>query len=50
MNYLYAAYVATWVIHLTYLGILVRGVARLRAEAADLEGAEVGFPAREPRR
>ena len=30
MSYLYAAYIATWVIHLAYLGSLVRRYARLR--------------------
>ena len=38
MKFLYAAYIATWVVHLTYLGILIRGIARLRAEA-DEQGA-----------
>jgi hypothetical protein len=37
MNYLYAAYVVTWVIHIVYLGILFRGIAKLRREADDLE-------------
>lgn len=36
MRYLYAAYLATWVIHLAYLGFLVRGIARLRAQASEL--------------
>ena len=36
MNFLYAAYLATWIIHLAYLGFLVRGIARLRAEAREL--------------
>jgi len=45
MNYLYAAYLATWAIHIFYLVILVRGIMRLRAEAADLDRS----PA-EPRR
>ena len=40
MNHLYAAYIATWAIHITYLVILVRGIARLRAEAAELERSE----------
>jgi CcmD family protein len=30
MSYLYAAYIATWVIHLAYLGSLVRRYTRLR--------------------
>ena len=32
LNYLYAAYVATWAIHGTYLWILLRKYARLRRE------------------
>jgi len=30
MSYLYAAYIATWVIHIAYLGYLVRGYTRVR--------------------
>jgi hypothetical protein len=37
MSYLYAAYIATWAIHIAYVVFLVRGIARLRAEAAELE-------------
>lgn len=37
MNYLYAAYIATWVIHIAYLVILLRGISKLRREAAELE-------------
>lgn len=37
MNYLYAAYAATWIIHITYLGILTRRYARLRKEIQDLK-------------
>jgi hypothetical protein len=40
MSYLYAAYIATWAIHLTYLAFLVRGIARLRAEARELDRAQ----------
>jgi CcmD family protein len=36
MSYLYAAYIATWVIHLAYLGSLVRRYARLRKEMEGL--------------
>lgn len=36
-NYLYAAYIATWLIHAVYLGILVRRYGRLRAELKDLD-------------
>jgi hypothetical protein len=32
MRYLYAAYIATWVIHGTYLTILVRKYSRIRNE------------------
>jgi CcmD family protein len=32
MNYLYAAYIATWLIHGTYLTILVRKYSRIRKE------------------
>ena len=37
MNYLYAAYIATWVIHGTYLAILVRKYARIRREMETLK-------------
>ena len=32
LHYLYAAYIATWIIHGTYLGILVRKYSKLRRE------------------
>ena len=32
MKFLYAAYAATWVIHITYLTLLGRRFRRLRAE------------------
>jgi CcmD family protein len=32
MSYLYAAYVVTWIIHIVYLGSLVRRYAKLRDE------------------
>ncbi|HYM08197.1 MAG TPA: hypothetical protein VEU11_16725 [Terriglobales bacterium] len=32
MNFLYAAYAAAWIIHITYLGILVRRYQRLNKE------------------
>lgn len=32
MNFLYAAFVATWVIHIGYLTHLLRRYARLKAE------------------
>jgi len=37
MTYLIAAYVATWVIHGSYLMILVRKYARLRREMESLK-------------
>lgn len=37
MNYLYAAYIATWAIHIGYLSTLVRRYARLRSEIAELK-------------
>jgi hypothetical protein len=40
MNFLYAAYTATWIIHITYLGILVRRYKRLRNEIEDLKKAK----------
>jgi hypothetical protein len=36
INFLYAAYTATWVIHITYLGVLVRRYQRLRGEIEEL--------------
>jgi hypothetical protein len=37
MSYLYAAYAATWIIHITYLGILARRYSRLRKEIQELK-------------
>jgi len=37
MSYLYAAYIATWVIHLSYIGSLVRRYNRLRKEIQELK-------------
>jgi CcmD family protein len=37
MNYLYAAYAATWVIHISYLATLVRRHNRLKREIAELK-------------
>lgn len=34
MTYLYAAYVATWAIHIAYLATLLRRYTRLRDEVA----------------
>jgi CcmD family protein len=36
MSYLYAAYIATWLIHGTYLAILVRKYSKLRREIEGL--------------
>jgi CcmD family protein len=37
MNYLYAAYSATWIIHITYLSILVQRYRRLQREIEELK-------------
>lgn len=34
--YLFAAFAATWVIHIAYLGILARGYSRLKKEIQEL--------------
>ena len=36
MTYLYAAYAATWMIHIAYLASLVRRYTRLRKEVEEL--------------
>jgi CcmD family protein len=36
IKFLFAAYIATWVIHSFYLGTLVRRFARLRRELREL--------------
>jgi len=36
MTYLYAAYIATWVIHIAYLTSLLRRYSRLRNEINEL--------------
>jgi CcmD family protein len=36
MHYLYAAYIATWAIHGSYLAILVRKYSRIRREMEKL--------------
>ena len=38
MTYLYAAYIATWAIHIAYLGSLLRRYTRLRKEIEELKG------------
>ena len=37
MNYLYAAYAATWIIHMVYLGTLVRRYSKLKREMSELK-------------
>jgi CcmD family protein len=37
MNYLYAAYVITWVILIGYIAMLTRGFRRLQEEMRELE-------------
>jgi len=36
MTYLYAAYAATWIIHLVYLGSVLIGYRRLQREIQDM--------------
>jgi CcmD family protein len=36
MNYLYAAFCSTWIIHVLYLISLTRGYARVREEIREL--------------
>ncbi len=37
MKFLYAAYIVTWLVHLSYLGILSRGFRRLREEVEEAD-------------
>jgi CcmD family protein len=37
MTYLYAAYAATWIIHIAYLATLLSRYTRLRDEMQDLK-------------
>jgi CcmD family protein len=37
MKFLYAAYAATWIIHILYLGAIVRRYTRLRREIDELK-------------
>jgi len=37
MSYLYAAYIATWVIHIVYLGTLLRRYIRLRNDITEFK-------------
>jgi CcmD family protein len=39
MTYLYAAYAATWIIHIAYLATLLSRYTRLRNEIRDLKSA-----------
>ena len=36
-QFLYAAYVVTWLVHITYLALLGRKATRLRREIEDLK-------------
>jgi len=36
MNFLYTAYASVWIIHLVYVGYLVRRYVRLRKEIGEL--------------
>jgi len=40
LKFLFAAYIATWVIHIFYLGTLVRRFKRLRQQMKDLDRGE----------
>jgi CcmD family protein len=42
MNYLIAAYIATWLIHGTYLVILVRKYSKIRHEMESLKKVASG--------
>jgi len=37
MNYLFAAYIATWAIHIAYLGSLLHRYIRLRNEIGEFK-------------
>lgn len=37
MNYLYAAFIATWIIHLLYLLSITRGYSRVAQEIKELQ-------------
>jgi hypothetical protein len=43
MNYLYAAYAATWIIHIGYLVILTRGYQKAKQDIEELN-RESGSP------
>jgi len=40
MSYLYAAYIATWIIHVGYLGTLLRRYTRLKREIQEFNRRE----------
>lgn len=40
MNFLYTALAATWIIHIIYLGTLVRRYSRLRDELREINKAK----------
>jgi CcmD family protein len=42
LNYLYAAYIATWAIHGTYLWILARKSAKIRREMDKMKKVATG--------
>lgn len=37
MNYLHAAYAATWIIHIVYVGILVGQYSRVRRDIQEMQ-------------
>lgn len=44
VKFLFAAYIATWVIHVFYLGTLVRRFKHLRRQMRELGKGEVNTP------
>ncbi|MEP6643470.1 MAG: hypothetical protein ABJA69_03150 [Acidobacteriaceae bacterium] len=42
LHFLYSAYAATWLIHLTYIGILLRTYVRLRKESREIARKDGG--------
>ncbi len=42
VNFLYSAYAATWIIHLAYVGILLRMYSRLRKQSLEARAAASG--------
>lgn len=43
MKFLYAAYAATWLVHIAYLTFLARGFGRVRDEVAELNKSDSKF-------